>query len=549
MRKNNRRNFLKAAGIVGAGAGAAMLPENLLFNALLGDLFTQSTAHAADLLSPRNYINISLGGGPIRYAFDHWLKTAPNEPAMIHSSHNSTGFNYDSAMKVTGSEYKTFEYKGYLVPSFFLGFPTAQRNKFLDSFLMIRGYGTGIDGHGVNSDLQKHPLASAPSITGLMADHSNRTFQAVQYPPMNSPFSARSSATLNALSGSTPLKSLLSPLTSTKRVRNLSRSMPTAFDDVRRALNSINEPAASVKIAKASLNNTYSLLKSSLTDFDTQWPLLLAKYQTAIVNAMKDQFIPGLNATEDGSRQISYLTNQTDIGFDTGGADGFINANSNLCALGEFVTASPLAAGLALAEYCIKNKLVSAFEIGAGVGQDGLNLAAGNGKSLFSSSNDNHGGGGHVDFVAKSLYFRGIVAGLLTLQTELEATNDWQNTIVHLVSEFNRTIGRSNGGSGHGTEQMVSSVFSGVFTGGPYVVGNVGTSGDLLKGAPTQGIALPISNYNVSDRPTPIMMTSTVAELMGVSYNPWRNFQAPLITLSGGRLTLPFGRGKMSVIS
>ncbi len=93
---------------------------------------------------------------------------------------------------------------------------------------------------------------------------------------------------------------------------------------------------------------------------------------------------------------------------------------------------------------------------------------------------------------------------------------------------------------------MISSVFSGVIQNGPYVVGNISTMDRSGNNGGTQGVAVPIANYNIAGVPGPMMMTSTVSELLGVSNNPWKNFSNPLIRLNAdGTLALPFGRGKL----
>ncbi len=52
----------------------------------------------------------------------------------------------------------------------------------LDNMLVIRGFASGIDGHPFNAVVQQAPLGGVSTLSGLAAESSVSTFDAVQWP-------------------------------------------------------------------------------------------------------------------------------------------------------------------------------------------------------------------------------------------------------------------------------------------------------------------------------------------------------------------------------
>lgn len=538
MSKYSRRDFLKTGSIA---AGAALTPHQALAGTIINSLFRQSFAEAANLVSPRYYVNLSMGGGPPRYNFDHWLRPSASDPVVTPAAYAATALKYNSNREWTGWEYKTFDYNGSQVPHIFSTFGTSAEQAFLDSFLVIQGYGSGVDSHGVNALLQQHPLAAAPSISGLLADNTDRFFEAIQYPPRGNSgrFVSKKNIGLNVLSN-TPLAQLLAPLSTAGTSAGLRSAQQDLFSNLRSFLNSLGSNSKAMQIARSSIANSYKLLqKTEFNDYAAEYTAAETAYQTAIDQAVQQTYISGINATPAGER----------IAITSDGASLFrretfyIAQGKNISEMGQNGTIRQLAASLALAEYCIKNDLVTVFELTAGMIEGLRNDSSST--ETFRQGNDCHGTGGMIAFSAFSLFYRGIIAALLLFKQRLQAAGKWNNTIVHLTSEFDRVV--SPGGSGHGTQQMVASVFSGAINGGPYVVGNI--SNKVPRGGEgPQGIAMPIDGYNMKGLPSAIMMASTLSELMAVPSNPWQNFGQPLVKMQpNGTLLYPFGKGKVIV--
>ncbi|KYG61415.1 hypothetical protein AZI86_17020 [Bdellovibrio bacteriovorus] len=550
----SRRAFLKNSGIV--MAGVSLSPHQALANALIKNLFRSAQAEAADLVSPRYYVNIYFDNGPARFTFDHWLRTNANDPQLNFNPSTGTAFTYDGSRNVTGTEYRTFDYNGVLVPHIFQTFSPSERQSFLDSFLVIRGYGSGMDGHDLNAALQMHPLSSAPSLSALLADHSDRYFQAVQYRNRgaNSRFYSQKSLVMNKLTSPTqPLSELLQAIKpSTDNARAIRNANQSLFSDVRALLNSLPDDRKSVQIARKNVNTTYQLLQSNLGDFSSQWSSLVADYTAVIQAAMRSTSVPGINGTLDGSQILTSVSDgqRTKFGVGTSpGTDVIIGSGKNFLDVSRNMSSSSLAESFALAEYSIRNGLVGALELIAGPAtqllQDPATSNVADASNWFTMDGDMHMTQSYGMMYLTSQYYRGVISALLLLRTRLMAAGKWNQTVIQMYSEFDRTVGAPGAGSGHGFDQMVSSIFSGVFSGGPYVVGNTTTKAPK-GGVGSQGLGAPIENYPQKGIPSPLAMASTLSALMDVPENPWKSFALPLVNLqSDGTLSLPYGKGKL----
>ncbi|MNT35536.1 hypothetical protein D3C72_1715670 [compost metagenome] len=108
---------------------------------------------------------------------------------------------------------------------------------------------------------------------------------------------------------------------------------------------------------------------------------------------------------------------------------------------------------------------------------------------------------------------------------------------MQIQGDFGRSARADGTGSDHGYNQMVTSAFSGAFTNGPIVVGNIKQSGSEEKYSGTQGLAAGIPGYNQKGMPSPSMAASTITALLGAPHNPYANTAEPLVSLLNGRLS------------
>ena len=546
--KTSRRQILM--GAAATATSTVFNPRTALASALIKSLFRTSVAEAAGAVSPRYYLNMFLPGGPPRWSFDHWLRTNASDPAVLPTSYASTAFKWNATTRqVNGFEYKTSNYNGVLVPHIFDTLGAPGKKAMLDSMLVIRGFGSKVDGHGTNAFLQLYPLAGAPTISGLVAARSDRNFEAIQYPSRNGyPFAADRSIGINVLNAANPIEELLKPVSNPiNKARLVRTANQDVFSNLRAYLNTLPSSSKGVDIAKSSLGNAYKLLQGNWGDLAETWTTLVADYENVIHSAIRATNIPYLNATADGSQMLQAISDESPgYYYEPNATKTMLEKGKNLISMTSNMSIASAAENFALAEFCIRNNLCSVLEMNLGRTED-LKIdpnAAFSAANSFSQTHDMHGTGGLTAMYTTSLYYRGMLSGLLLFRERLVAAGKWNNTVVHFVSEFDRTSYAQGAGSGHGFQCMISSVISGALSGGPYVVGNISTLPQQGEG--TQGVGLPIANYATDEMPTAATMASTVSALLAVDSNPWKNIAPPLVSHnSDGTLVLPYGRGKL----
>ncbi len=547
----DRRRFVAGGLLIGAqsafGHPALRLIEAITKEAIGGAAVGANGA--------RNYLNVGYLGGPLRYTFDAWLRTNDTDGAIIFNPSIGNSFTSSQGV-VTGLEYKTINYKGLWVPSIFaqsvqISSGTVPLTSYLDQMLVIRGYGTGIDGHPQNFDIQLKPLAGQPTISGLAADSSTKVFESVQYPGrgLYSSFSSEKNIALNLLSGAKPVHSMMDGIRSTAKTRNLRATYAAAIDLAKARMNaSVGTETSSAVSARKSLDNAMALIKKGVGDLDGFWNEAFTRYYNIVHGAMRTANLPGINdaaiLSTPGTEAYHSLPFDGSTKMAAPGFDGRKTFSQ--------MVVNHLAEGLALAEYAYANGLVTSLEISP---DQPVNLFYQTPTSALMSglttSHDMHFTGAYYGMVQTTMMYRGLMAGLLELRDKLKAarsadgTNVWSNTVVQIMSDFNRT-GRADGsGSDHGFNQMVTSLFSGTIKSGPEVVGNVArdTGNSFYSGS--QGLAAPIAGYDQAGMPNAAAMASTVSQFLNVDRNPWGNVAQPLVTLNGTQLILPYGRGKV----
>jgi hypothetical protein len=544
--KLSRRDLLRGAGQAGVGAAAFTMgsPQQMLTQAVLKNWFQRANADAVGALSPRYYINCLFPGGPVRFSWDHWLRTNTSDPAMILPPAAATNFTYNSGTrKTTGFEYRTFDYNGVQIPQFFKSMNSTDLANLMDSFLVIRGYGSGVDGHLNNENSQTLPLAGQPSLSGLLADHSNRSFRAVQSGSRGGGnFASASNVGLNVVSIDKPLRDLLAPVAATSNLRTLRKANEDAFLSLRSLLNISAPDTQAMRIAKGTLQDSYHLLTGNYANYAAQWPTLMSDYQTAFESGARTAVLPGINSTMDGSQRLQIISDGTNLfNLDHNPTYSLYAAGQDINQVLDQATIDNIGASFALAEYCITNDLVSSIELQFDR-MRGVRESVGGG-ATSNHNHDSHQSGAYVIVLMTATMWAGYTNCLMLLRNRLIAAGKWNNTIIHTTADFDRELSADGFGSGHGFNQMISSIFSGVITGGPYVVGNVYQKSGTDK--ISQGTAAPIAGYS-ADFPKPAAMASTLYTLLSVAKNPWQNLASPLISLQpDGRLLLPYGAGKV----
>ncbi|MGZ3770623.1 MAG: twin-arginine translocation signal domain-containing protein [Bdellovibrio sp.] len=544
-----RRGFIAGGAIAGATA-LVPTPFERFLDALTKGIISNAHAEATGNAGGRNLVNIISAGGPLRYSFDHWMRVNSNDPTLVFNPMVATKF-VSSSGRVTGVQYSTFDYHGVQVPHMFshsvYNSSGSQRplTDLLNNMLVIRGYGSGFDGHAFNASIQQAPVGGVSSLAGLAADYSRKTFEAVEWPNRGSfgnYFSVKGKA-LNKLPGSTPLNSLLegfgNPQSGRVLGRNLKERNRDAYDLAQaRLVAYAQSDFAGATIVGKNLSNATKLMKKGIGNINDYWKEAVGRYRSVMENSLRQTNLAGIS----DSSLISDESKLWSVHVTDGNRGLIVSKDTDLrSSITTMDAPGSLSEGLALAEYVLKEGLVTSLNLQASDIQNLSLTGVGSSSAKYTAIHDMHETGAIASLFLTTTYYRALAAGILELadqlkKTQVNGTDLWSETVVQYISEFDR-VARSNGsGSDHGYNQMVTSVYSGAIKNGPFVVGNISKNGVNSTYDGTQGIAAAIDGYNQKSAPTPAMAASTVAALLRVEKNPYQNIAAPLVELSGDTL-------------
>lgn len=545
----SRRNFLGSAFTVGAGA-FLLNPVRALSEGIADGLILKAHAEATGVNVSRNYINIQLPGGPLRYQFDQWLRLKADDPQLANVA--STGvlnpmlgnsFDIDSQGKIT-AKFQNFTYRNVLTPYLFSqqvynsGGQLRPLTELLDNMLVIRGFGSGLDGHEFNMIIQQAPIGGVPTISGLVSENTVSTFDSVQWPDRQRGglFISKKGKAQSKIAGKTPLSTLMEGFATPANtgVLSLKSSFTSAMELAQERLKAYarSENSGSPLVAQ-NLTSAAAMMKKGVANIGSYWAPAVARYKRAIENSLKTIDIPGISDRR--------LVSDESSSFGVGTGDIIkVSKTFDLRTALDKASLLDLAEGLALTEYLIKEKLSYSIDIRcSGIANLSLTTVNSDGSLLASSGRtlgcDMHNTGFASAILLMNAFYRGLSAGILELKDQLGA-DTWRNTVVQVQGDFTRTARSAGDGSDHGFNQMVTSVFSGAFNNGPIVVGNIKKSGLSPTYDGTQGTAAAIDGYNQKGMPTPAMAASTVTALLGVDHNPYANTASPLVSLSNGTL-------------
>lgn len=568
---SNRRDFLKKSGLLGGAFLTASVIDTLAFR--ISASFIQQ-ARAEEIMGsadPRFLVNIWIGGGPMRYSFDQWVRLYDDDN-IVTNPYVSTAYSFNNG-RLQGLEYKTFKYNGLNIPHIF-SLPVKNGSgsnrlatDILNDMFVIRGFGTSFDGHDTNSLLVQTPVAGLPSLHGLLADSSERLFAAVLTGQNASGFVSQKNKASTMVGTGDGLRDLMSGFARTPATTKAAVDKETyraAYDNAMAYLKSYarsNRLGAS--ILNKNLDNAAARMKQGINDIDGYWDAAVNRYRTAVEGTARMTGVPGISESTVSRNQIENQAQFSIFGIASNAAQrNFMTAlDYDLREMNSQMTFGHFYQQLALAEYCVAKELSSSVSIGMGnfdnirlrtgsINGDDVNNRFVNGDQLVLSHTDMDGStGAYTALMLTHSYYSGLLAGILELRDNLKAVrrasngNDlWSETVVQVSSEFARDASIGGTFSGHGYRNMVTSAFSGSIKGGPYVIGNIRRDG----GNGTNGLAAPIDGY-LSGPPSTASVTSTLSRLMRLNKNPWENTAPAMISFneSTGVISSLVGRPKV----
>ncbi len=513
----------------------------------------------------------------MRYTFDQWIKTKSGE-TFGGNFYVNTAFKSSDGI-VNGLDYRTFNYNGMEVPhlfstSVFNGSGSKRQvTDILDNMLVVRGFGTSFDGHDTNSLLVKTPVTGLPSMDGLLADSNSKLFSAVT----NSEFTSVMGKAATRYGG-LYLKDLfrsfersLANQTSLSLKEKHSKSYELGLNAIKTFART---GQLGSKTLSLNLQNISDRMKKGLGEIDGYWTPAVNRYSAAINLTSQQIGVPGVS---DSPLILSQSGLNPSLFSVFAIPDDGVRSQRNyipakdwdLREMIQTLSMGDLPSQFAMAEYLVSGDFTPSVSISGGnfasvslktdfsnAGTPEENTANNfynTKKTLLLSHTDMDGVTGAVTATLLTHnYFSAVLAGVLEFRDQLakikrsgKNVDLWKETAFQISSEFCRNASAGGAGSGHGFQQMTSSVFSGAIQKGPYLVGNI------LKDSPGEGAngrMAPIGkNYQVKTPPTPATMNSTVSSLLRLPTNPWQNSAPTLITFNEttGIITYPYGQGEI----
>jgi hypothetical protein len=574
MGKNNKSHphnigRRQALGFLGSSLVSpfALHPVEALVTGLVSGIVQNANAQVANT-KPRNYVVVYLEGGPARWTYDGLLCPYSNPSGIIADPTVLTRFS-DNGTAVYSTAPITRQGVTLNMPTLWggqmpvLGGGTAPIAALLDNMAIIRGVDMQIDGHTENARKQIRPVQSAPSLDGLVADKSTTPVPSASigyYGVLSDAYKAASGKGIvsqmppnisTAITNQNdPLLKILGPFDRTPdglSTNYLSRRQ--AFEVVmNRALASLGNYASSKNPGSENLYNVRSsaesLLKKGIGDVAGAYTALTNKY-SGLIRAAASSKIPGVTDKPVPYSSVPRLTSngvtgQTSIQ----SYSPFFARNADLTTLIQPDTyVEYLAPSFAIAEFLITNGYSSSVQCGIHAVQnvycedigsltDG-SAHLGNTRSIWLL--DEHAGGSYASLIINSFMYVALSACLYELIRVLKSKNLFNETLIHLTSEFNR-VPRAQAGTDHAPQATVNTLISGAIT-KPIVLGNIYTATDNGKISQgyryCYGAGAPVAVDNTVTKLGIGNSTSTVARLLRVD-PPLKNNVTLLVEGSSG---------------
>ncbi|MEQ1875998.1 MAG: hypothetical protein ABL958_05085 [Bdellovibrionia bacterium] len=564
MRKFTRRELLLSVGTASA-ASLLKSPVEILTESLLSGLL--QGAQAQSRTGPaRNYLHISLFGAPPRWFFDLPLTPFSNAGfvpnAMVRNRYAGGGTQYATTAVAKGG--KTFNLPHlwqFGVPT--PGGGTRPMTDLFDNMAVIRGFNMGSDSHTTNHERQLRPVTNGPSLDGLVADRSTARIPAVGAKDRTVPFGYKAPSGLgqvvvDSTLAANPLEQILgsfirtAPAAFVNRKNAIDASIERGLDALK-SYSMTNNPGAEALYKDRA--NAEALLKQGIGNLPAEWNRLFTKYQTlmnlsirgpAALAGINDQAMAASNTEPmwrvfQNSNQAMYYIGNADVR--TLVSNAYIQNLAEYMAVSEYLLVTGLSSSINIHVGHLSGLRFENYRVG-----DPTQAVNATPKTDGASDTDEHLTGIFSSVLINSVYFRALSACLLELVTVLKATTRdgksvFDETVIHIGSEFSR-IGRNDGGgSDHGWTGASTSILSGAIK-QPLVVGNIYNQfdpsspfysvratydGTWGEGAPV----IELGNRNLN----PGHVAATLADLLRVA-RPLKNELPVLSETSGGIISL-----------
>lgn len=522
----DRRAFMKRL-LLGTGV-VSSLPIDLFLSNMMISMFQRAHALAAGMeneaFSDMKYISFVMANGAPRYYWD--LPIRPNGDdyyvpnPMVISRFTGSG----SSVK---GEYATTNVGGYHMPTIWdanIATPngTAPMRALSENMLILRGLDLQIDSHDIDRFRQVAPVPGGISLSGLAADQAKTPIPAIgNASGGGSYFRSEKGIAYQPLSGTNPFTAAMAPFSQNSGMLSLSSpQVEKAIDDALKRMEAAsggkNKFLPSTYVARI---NAKKMMMKQFGNLQSAYTQLNAKYLSLInraFDATGSLSLAGVDSLQipGGQTALQRLTQAEYV------------IGSDLRTLTDMNTRiDSLAEGMAIAEFMITQGLSSSVNIQAGnfINIFGTQLLNSTSKAVINNSRrthsvDVHFTGAHAGLVLFSRYYRALSSCLYEFTNQLKATpssrgNLFNQSIVTVTSEFNRSARADGDGADHGWQGSNFTILSGMID--QFAVrGNIKTTETgAYKG--TWGLAAGVSELNGREA---IIgnAASTIASLMEV---------------------------------
>ncbi|MBT3583790.1 MAG: DUF1501 domain-containing protein [Halobacteriovoraceae bacterium] len=509
----SRRKFIYGVGALGL-SGAPFCP-----------IFPQTTQNFR-----RKYLQINLFGAPSRWVFDLLLNPDGKQP-FIANPYIATG--YSGSPQKVAPQYLTYEHAGFQLPilwkdRFSIGSRQERLSNLFDNSLIVRGCNMRVDGHARNNRKLVAPIPGGLSITGVLSDQGSTPFPSInllskQLPDATAPDAFKSkkgNAAVNIPANSMDEFEYLFKFSEKKSKMNLG-------PNIRETLGSFfSESGGRSNILKRDFEAAQELMKKDFSKHRPQFVELKSKYQSLIDRALNDRSLVGVTNFSIPGLALPYKIPEyqaekgrlVDIIAPFSNEDGYIGNRDLLDSLHRSKI-SHLANKFAITELALLHNLSQSvilcsntldnLEMSNYFSEDDLELFEGSvrlreggkgKKKVFKHFEmDSHMTGTIPNMLYSTIFFRALGGCLLELVRVLKKENMFDDTLIHIASEFDRDPSLNGSGSQHGFGGSTSTFISGIFK-KPAVIGNIYSqsigTGALLERNGTWGDGAPVAGLN-----------------------------------------------------
>ena len=408
-------------------------------------------------------------------------------------------------------------------------------DSLLDNLLAIRGIDVPSPGHPLAQTLSFRPTGAEYSVTGLTAEAgSGFPIKAINMTCPGYEFACRKpmTPTKMALNGANTGTALLSPFMSSASATFLTRrdQLKVSIDAAMVALRdyALSQHPGSVVIEGAQADAA-EVMGQRAQALLSKWNVIYPKYVTIMKAALQNVVIPGLTDKPYGATRPSNAAELASLYkfYQT------VNINTPVD-LRDMFTANTIVNGLAesftVAELALTENLCNSICTPIG-SVSGLSI---NGGSM-SHVLDEHFTAAFSALIINSKMYVAIGACMLELVQVLKDANMFNDVVIQLGGEFNRSPENDGSSSNHGYQGGSTSIFSGMVSGAT-VVGNILNNAPHTSAIGTWGWAAP----SIAGRKIDVAdVANCLARMLGLPQILRRNEE--IVALQGGYVVSQLG--------